>query len=359
MKQDEIDRVFHPERPVLKRGFLVGRDNEVDETLKRLGTAGGHVLICGHRGIGKTSIARVAETALRTKDAKLVFSYVSCDSTTRFLDITTAIFEKTSAADWKGACHSPSRSAQLLVETNGFVLIDELDRLAQSEREPLSEFMKALSDGAAKFSVCVVGIARTATDLFASHLSVHRCLNEVHVAQLSRPDVGKLVDQGFSALGQVVRADSVIDIARLSQGFPSNAVAICRHVAEELLDRDSKSIGPREISLGLERLLVVRGGAPTLVLRRVLTGPDEELKRQMLLAASSIETEEFSDAEFYATTRKRIKLDRDSFDAWSLGFCIEGPEKVLEIVVPGVFRFSDPRMSMIIGVNDYLRSSAQ
>lgn len=355
MLQSDIDEVFHPERPVTKRGLLVGRDVEVDLAIARLGTAGGHVLICGHRGIGKTSIARVVETALRAKDPNFFAQYFSCDSKSTFQVLAEALAHRARISIPQSLVGSPSIAADHLSMIHGFLLIDEIDRLAKAERILLAEFMKALSDRAANFAVCVVGIARTANDIFDGHLSVHRCLNEIHVRQLPKSQIAKLVDERFSFLRLKVRADIVMDIARLSQGFPSNAVAICRHCAEGLLQTTSTELGPESFRKGLRLLLKERGQAPSDVLLRVLQGDRLEERRAILLGASSLEQEEFSDSALLAATRRRGALSDDLFDALTFGMCIEGTEKVFDIIVPGLFRFSDPRMSMIVDITEYLR----
>lgn len=355
MQQSDIDDVFHPERPVTKRGLLIGRDAEVELAIARLGTAGGHVLICGHRGIGKTSIARVVEAALSAKDPLFFAQYFSCDSKSTFQVIAEILALRARISLPPSLVGSPSIAADYLSSISGFLLLDEIDRLALTERTLLAEFMKALSDRAARFAVCVVGIARTANDIFEGHLSVHRCLNEIHVRQLPKSQIARLVDERFSLLRLKVRADIVIDIARLSQGFPSNAIAICRHCAEGLLQSSTTELGPELFRKGLRLLLKERGQAPSDVLLRVLRGDNLDEKRAILLGASSLEQEEFSDTDLLAAARRRTAVSDELFDALTLGLCIEGIEKVFDIIVPGLFRFSDPRMSMIVDITEYLR----
>lgn len=355
MQQADIDRVFHPERPVTKRGLLVGREEEVTQAIARLSTGGSHVLICGHRGIGKTSLARVVESILIAKDPNYVVQSLSCDTTTRFQVIAEILAIRANISLPPALIGSPAIAAEYLGKVNGFLLIDEIDRLAPPERVLLAEFMKALSDRAAAFSVCVVGIARTALDIFSGHLSVHRCLNEIYVKQLPKAEIARLVDDGFTLLGLRVRADVVIDIARLSQGFPSNAVAICRHSAEGLLETSSAQLSPELFRRGLRLLLKERGAAPSEIVQRVLRGEHLAEKRAILLAASSLEQEEFSENELLAATRRRITINAELFETLCLGFCIEGIEKVFDILVPGLYRFSDPRMSMVVDINEYLR----
>lgn len=356
MTQDEIDAVFHPERPVTKRGLLVGREQEVQRTVTRLRTAGGHVLISGHRGIGKTSIARVAENILRVQNPSLVVEYVQCDSSTTFSYLAECLLVHCGPDVVPAVSNSPARAAKALANLKGFLLIDEVDRLRDQERTLLGEFMKALSDLAATFSICVVGIARTAADIFAGHLSVHRCLNEVHVGRLLIIDISKLVDDGFRALKQLVRGDVVQDISKLSQGFPSNAVAICRNAVECLLRAPSLELGPIEFRSGLRHLLEERGAAPMEILQRIYSDMGSDLRRILLVTAGFLETEEFSADRMYTTAATQVRLDRQSFDDIVMGLCLEGPEKVFDMTRPGILRFADPRMPMVVSITEYLRS---
>jgi type II secretory pathway predicted ATPase ExeA len=166
MTPELINQVFHPERPVVKRGLLVGRTDEVAKTISHLETVGGHVLLCGHRGIGKTSIAKVAEASLRERHSSVVVAYLMCDQRITFDVIVDVLL--THAKIPRAALHiaSPAFVAAALVNVEGFLLIDEAERLNVEDRLLIAELMKSLSDSSAKFSLCVVGVARTALNSF-------------------------------------------------------------------------------------------------------------------------------------------------------------------------------------------------
>jgi len=358
MNQSEIDEVFHPERPVTSQNLLFGRDVEVKKTLARLSISGGHVLISGHRGIGKTSIARVAESILRSQTPGAVFGFVSCDSTTRFSYLSEYMLDKAGRRFSTDIINSPARAAEIVAKLIGFLLIDEVDKLKEEQRGLLGEFMKQLSDQSTTFNICLVGIAQTATDIFASHLSVHRCLNEVHVKKLLRPDIVELVHRGFATLQQKVVDQIVVDIAQLSQGFPSNAVVICRHAAESLLNLPAAELGVSQFRRGLQLLQEERGAAPLEVLRRMRSEDDYDSKYWIIRAGGLLEAEEFSDEQLYNETQKLHLVDRASFESFCLGLCLDGVEKIFDMVRPGIYRFTDPRMPMVVSIEDYLRRSA-
>lgn len=354
LDQRTIDAVFHPERPVTEPSQLIGRDTELEIAVARLSTAGGHLLLFGHRGIGKTSIAKVAEFVLRLEHPGLVVKAISCDSRMDFLDITSACIANTDISMSDGELRSPVKSAEVISTLRGFLIIDEIDRLRPDQRTLLSEFMKTLSDKATTFCLCAVGIAQTATEIFHGHLSIHRCLNEIHVKQLDGSTIAKIVDTGFDSLKQAIDAQVVVDIARLSLGFPSNAVLICRYVAEGVMRLPIPIISANELRRGLKRLLLERGTTSRELLRHISSNDKNLHKSSLLLSAALIKREDFTYDELYQETRNRCSIDRRTFDNICLGFCLDGPEHVFDNFRPNVLRFSDPRLPMMLFIERFL-----
>jgi len=355
MSLERINQVFHPERPVVKKGLLFGRTTEVAKTVAHLETVGGHVLLCGQRGIGKTSIARVAEALLREKHGSVVVAYVTCDQRISFDRIIGMIFAEAKLGNIAIDQVPPSFVAAALSEVEGFVLIDEAERLAHADRLLIAELMKCLSDHSAKFSVCVIGVARTALDLFHQHPSVQRCLNEIPIRGLQKRDIQALIEDGFAALEQKIRPDTVLDIVRLSRGFPAYAVAICHHLAQTVHTSQKSTASPTDLCDALEEYLRGNGAGAFAVLRRVLAVGERGAKRDLLLASSYIDDDEFTLEQISASAVQFTDGTREPTDAMLTDLCIDGPTKVFDIVVPGIYTFNNPRMSMIIQAHDFVQ----
>jgi len=355
MSLERINQVFHPERPVVKKGLLFGRIAEVAKTVAHLETIGGHVLLCGQRGIGKTSIARVAEAHLREKYASVVVAYITCDQRITFDRIISLIFAEAKLSNIVIDQVPPSFVAAALSEVEGFLLIDEAERLAQADRLLIAELMKCLSDRSAKFSICVIGVARTALDLFHQHLSVQRCLNEVPIRGLQKRDIQALIEDGFSALEQKIRPDAVLDIVRLSRGFPAYAVAICHKLALTVHLSQRSMATPVDLCDTLEEYLQANGASAFSVLKRVLAVGAKEAKRDLLLASSYVEDDEFTLDQISAYAVQFTDGSRELTDDLMTELCIDGPTKVFDIVVPGIYAFNNPRMPMIVQAYDFIQ----
>jgi Cdc6-like AAA superfamily ATPase len=355
MHQALIDSVFHPESPVTELLSLVGREREVGRAVKRLATHGGHVLISGNRGIGKTSIAKVAEGVLKRASDGYTAHYLECGVTTKFHQIAEECAFNTPGLSSSSLPVAPARLAAAFSSARGFLLLDEVDRLKESERGELSEFMKALSDRSALFSVCVVGIARTATDLFAGHLSVHRCLNEINVRKLEAQEIEQIVVDGFSRLECKVLPAILQDVAHLSRGYPSTAVLLCRHAAESLARSGRRVLEQLDFKSGLRDLLEERGTATQDILARFAMQDRLRHKQSIMFAAGLLERDEFTFEELLLESLKRVVVDKGVFENICIGFCINGPERIFDNPATNILRFSDPRVPIMLRVMEYLR----
>lgn len=375
MSFEHINQVFHPERPVLKRGLLFGRSKEVATVVNHLETSGGHVLLCGHRGIGKTSIARVAESVLREnfsaarravdpanriststrgRDSEIVARYITCDHRVTFDSIAGMILSDAKIGNVATDSISPSFLATLLSSVEGFALIDEAERLSSQDRVLIAELMKCLSDNSATFSICVVGVARTAIELFHQHPSIQRCLNEIPVRPLGRKDSQKLIEEGFASLGLIIRPDTVLDIVRLARGFPAYVVALCSSLAQYVLSNGRPEAKPDELRLALRDYLEGNGAGAYAVYKRAIAFDSNGVRRKLLLASSLVDDDEFTLEAIMAQLQGRYDLSADQSEEIIYDLSIDGPAKIFDIVIPRLYMFNNPRMPMIVQAVAYV-----
>jgi ATPase family protein associated with various cellular activities (AAA) len=346
-----LDSVF-PTGPVRKRGLLVGRDTEVDRAVTLLSASATHLLMCGLRGIGKTSIARVAEVILREGDPLARVDYKQCGSRTTYVSLLEDVLKHLGVIRYR-ALVSPAEVADRLASASGFLLIDEFDRLAQEDRRLVAELMKALSDCGSRFAICAVGVAATALDLFDEHPSVARCLTELPVKILAKNDIQTIATNGFQALGLAVREDLLLDIARLSRGFPAHVVLLCRYTAEYAMNSSTKKIEPRELRAALGNLLREKGAAAREAFLRATSGSAGDKARLVLRAAASLTSDEFTEdelaetARFYGVSREQVKVT-------SIDCTARTPNQIFDVIRANTYRFRDPRMPWIILITEYL-----
>ena len=353
-----LDEVFNPAQPVRKRGFLIGRNTEVERVVTHLTTPGTHLLICGVRGVGKTSIARVAEVELRRKVPHSHVDYMQCDTNTTFRDIAERALRALNPLQPTMRLDSPAIVAEALDGVSGFLLIDEFDRLKPEERRLLADLMKVLSDRSASFSICIVGVARNALDLFGEHPSVARCLVELPIHRLTKPDAQKLADEGFRTLSLRIRADLLLDIARISRGYPSNAVLLCRYIAETVIGASPASIDMPEMLQAMSTLLSEKGLSSRDAYLQLTSGAGGDDMKLVLNAASKLDDDEFTESELATVTVKAHSLSRPNISAAIALAAAKSPNRLFDTVRANTYQFRDLRMPMIIQVIEFMQLNA-
>ena len=145
------------------------------------------------------------------------------------------------------------------------------------------------------------------------------------------------------------------DVAKLSRGFPSNAVLLCRYVAEHLARRNLPALDESGFDQGLHSFLDERGRATREVLTRIAVHDKLRHKQAIMFAAGLLELDEFTYDELLIAAKSRAAIEKRVFENVCLTFCIEGPEQVFGNPRAGLLRFLDPRMPMILHVMEYLR----
>ncbi|MEL0585062.1 MAG: hypothetical protein AAES65_09330 [Candidatus Thiodiazotropha sp. (ex. Lucinoma kazani)] len=82
---------LQPERPIRSLEFLRGRSEEFETTLRELQHFDGIPFVFGHRGVGKTSLARTAAQIATKSDREHI--YVACAPGSNMLDLFREVSE--------------------------------------------------------------------------------------------------------------------------------------------------------------------------------------------------------------------------------------------------------------------------
>mgnify|MGYP000887924624 CR=1 FL=1 len=78
-----LGEVFRPSAPVDDAELFAGRNHELFSVIEAIQSAGQHAVIYGERGVGKTSLARIA-IQLASEDTDLVAVRINCDGQDTF-----------------------------------------------------------------------------------------------------------------------------------------------------------------------------------------------------------------------------------------------------------------------------------
>jgi Cdc6-like AAA superfamily ATPase len=256
---------FRPFAPIDLPEFFAGRINYIQRLDTEIGAPGRHVAIFGERGVGKTSLARLAYFFVRRDEEETHF--VRCERSSTFDSIFADVLasagvevmlngvesegERQATLGIAGLALGGSRrlrrsfkriavghqiSTRLLVEhfaeRDGLVIIDEYDRVTEpATHARLSELIKHFSDIAARTKIIVVGVAETVSQLLGEHESLSRSLAQIRLDRMTDEELGDIIDRGAKFVGAPFKGEIRWKIVRLADGFPYFVHLIGRHAA--------------------------------------------------------------------------------------------------------------------------------
>lgn len=248
--------IFTPDRPVSDAQLFAGRMKELQRLVDLVTSPRGkQVALVGERGIGKTSLVKVA-TAVAAQSVPLVVR-VSCDANGRFPALWRQAFSRVTLLEPRTAVGFDSARVQETISLAqrcpeepgpGEVLsllagirvpclfaFDEFDRLSPTSTLPFSDLIKGLTDEDVPASILFVGVAENVTDLFDSHASVERSLSTILLPRMRLSEIAEIPRKGAAKLGLAFDDDAVDYIAYLARGFPHIAHLLSLHATERVL----------------------------------------------------------------------------------------------------------------------------
>lgn len=249
-----MGEVLSPSRPLQSEEYLKGRSEHISGIKRALFQPGRHVLIHGLRGVGKSSLA---QTVGYSQSQKMDPIIVSCDENSTFNSLVREIYdeaenlhpsiskkvsefgggfsrfgitangkrsiEETSPND-PSSVNDAIRMVRFLTEHFSqipIIIVDEFDQICdKAQQSHFANLIKQISDRhvSAKFIVC--GIGKSASDIMEAHASADRYFHTVDLGQLSWEARFEIVDEAAKTLGIISDWDTIIRIARISDGFP-------------------------------------------------------------------------------------------------------------------------------------------
>lgn len=284
MTEDElfqkIRQNLQPERPVRSVEFLRGRQEEYESTVRELKHFDGIPFVFGHRGVGKTSLARTAAQIATKSDREHV--YVACAPGSGMLQIFREVGEGLLAlaikfgttkltkekieiqlslkphikksieendptlSDFKDA-NEAVRTLKELDEIlpdarETVVIIDELEELNQADRDALAFLIKQIGDQEFSTRFMLVGIAENVHELIGTHESVPRYLTEIPLQPLIPQNLMDVVSDAAMALEITVNKSILYRIAIIGNGFPYFAHLIGKALLVEAVLKEADEI---------------------------------------------------------------------------------------------------------------------
>lgn len=389
INESKVREVFTPSATIKLDAFLVGRDAELRRIVGHLSTPGGHVVIFGDRGVGKSSLANVvAQHFVERLGKDNVFRY-RCSPRDRFVDILamplmatgveidvteiTGSHEESGKAEIgvaiaKADISSKRTSTQKKVPAQvaglpswvvrkigarrALFVVDEVDLL--NEKTVISDLavlIKHLSDDDSTFKLCLVGVARTVGDLLAGHASALRSLAEVKLRRLNDTELQEIIQEGANRLGLRFLDEVISEIVNISTGYPYFTHLIALKCAEEAIVEKRTRIDRTHIPMALK--LAAENAESSLRSNyfEAINSEQDSLAARLLQAAVRCRENEFNVNELWKHFQSLYPGRAwDSDVETCLRELVRGESRILQYLKKNVLCFADPRMPSYISL---------
>ncbi|WP_159398060.1 ATP-binding protein [Sorangium cellulosum] len=269
-----LDEAFSPTSPIDRAALFSGRKEERRDLQQAIGQRGGHAILYGEPGVGKTSLSNIIVEEFRgAKDTVAV--RIGCDSSDTFSTVWRKVFSEirfvstrrrigfgaepmkrlASLADHMDSNISPNdvRVALASLEAKTVLMIDEFDRIKPEHRTLFADMIKMCSDYTIPTTMILVGVADSVDSLLSEHASVARALRQVPMPRMKANELEEIVESGLASASMSIDKTSMQQIIRLSNGLPHYTHLLAQSAGHEALDAGSNVVREMDLSKALER----------------------------------------------------------------------------------------------------------
>jgi hypothetical protein len=269
MVRAKLRNAYTPQ-PVTDRRMFAGRTRVLTALIGSIEEQRLHTVICGERGIGKSSLLHML--AMAAADARYLVVYLACTAGSDFDETFRAIaaniplayhhgYGPTSVEGERGDTlvqllgHEPITvryAVDLLAKIEGtrvLVILDEFDRAASEDfRRNITELLWSLSDQAVRVQFVIAGVAANAGDLVAN--VTHRDIFALQLPRMTAAEIRSLIKNG-EAIAELEFDDAAVQaiIARCI-GFPYLASLISHRAALVAVDQNRLNVVAEHVDVG-------------------------------------------------------------------------------------------------------------
>ncbi len=386
-EQDNLDlqasRVFRPAVPVTEDSLFAGRIDVLRQVIDAINQPGQHVLIFGERGVGKTSLANILASKLRTSTGSTVVApRINCDRGDDFTSVWRKVFSAVQLLrqapavgfgtqvvttptpldeDLPEKITTDDVRKRLTLLSQGertIVIIDEFDRLnSERVKAMFSDTIKTLADHNVTVPVVLVGVADSVDELIKQHQSVGRALVQVPMPRMLPKELREIVAQGLKTLNMSIDPDALTKIASLSRGLPHYTHLLALNASREAIQNGELNVKMVHVESAIKKALKATNQSIRSAYHKAVTSPNKRsLFADVLLACALAETDElgyFPAAEVREPLRKITSKNYDipsfarhlkDFSDTTRGEVLQRTGKTHRIR----YRFTDPLMEPFV-----------
>ena len=387
-----VSTVFTPAVPVSESDLFAGRTDQLNKVIDAANQRGQHAIVYGERGVGKTSLASVLSSRIRTVEGVDVMApMVNCHSGQTYAGVWREAFGMISLSERKdvpgfasepehvpapgllpddddqitpGAVCTALATVASLQQDQGIptlIIMDEFDRTPNGLlKRMIADTIKTLSDRAVPVTIVIVGVADTVGDLIAEHQSIERAITQVHMPRMETSEMHEILRNGTERLGMKICSGARTRIANLSQGLPSYTHRLSLESAREAIRARRRLISEDDVGKAVERVVRDTGQSLRDTYRRAISSTrSENLFEQVMLSCASAETDQFgyfaaSDVRRPMTTLMGKEYDIPSFATHLKQFCEAPRGEILRRAGAARryrYRFNNPLMQPFVIMN--------
>lgn len=270
-----VGRVFTPHTAVGIRELFSGRKQQLRSLARAISSYGGHAIIFGERGVGKTSLGNFVKYLL---PEGVQFASFSCDANTTFNsiwdNILSALFVKIekpvmgfpnqeTSSDFKPLSdYIPDKNkitgqqVRIVLEylkTGAAIVIDELDKLDKKTTTALADTIKMLSDYNVDVTLVLIGVGESVGALIKGHESIERALVQIHMPRMTDSEIEEVIEKGLNTIGMTI--DDVLKnkVIILSRGLPHYTHLLMFHACQNAAEKDRKNVTEGDITYAIEQ----------------------------------------------------------------------------------------------------------
>lgn len=305
--------IFTPSAPINSEELFRGRTAQVRNVVDAINQPGRHAILFGGRGVGKTSLGKILPLKLvALEPCPIIAPFITCDSSDDYSSIWRKAFleirylakdpepsedEYDRIEDMKTTWTPFEVRRELEKYTDRgllYVVIDEFDKVEDPEaRQRIADTIKLLSDHVVAATLVIIGVADDATGLIDDHQSIDRCLAQISMPRMPRPESESIITVGLKKLDMTIVPDALHEIVGLSKGLPTYAHVLALHSSRAAIDDHRLEVAVEDVKTAINRSIEHSEETIRAEYVKATLSARKTLYPQVLLACAMATTDEY------------------------------------------------------------------